>query len=116
MHYIKCTECGSYNEFSNKSDAFCYVCTARFDNSFSNWKIKNPKGTLETYLETQCVPEKTLVAETEKTRLLLERKEHIRERLTPLLKMAAMVLLVMAGIAILGYFARPYLKDIALIL
>lgn len=116
MHYIKCTECGSYNEFSIKSDAYCYVCTARFENSFSNWKIKNPKGTLEAYLETQCVPEKKVLAETEKTRLLLERKERIRERLKPLLKMAAMVLLVLAGIAILGYFARPYLKDIATML
>lgn len=54
MDYLKCTNCGHYNEVKTEYQVLCSVCGKRLENCFSEWAKRNPDGTLAEYKQTMC--------------------------------------------------------------
>lgn len=55
MYYIKCNHCEALVEVKSQYMTFCPQCKHKMDNSFANWKLRNPQGDYKEYLGQVCV-------------------------------------------------------------
>ncbi|HTA82877.1 MAG TPA: hypothetical protein VK783_08090 [Bacteroidia bacterium] len=55
MVYLKCNKCGHLNEVRSENLFVCYKCNQALDNSFSEWKKKNPGATFEDFKKQVCI-------------------------------------------------------------
>ena len=62
MHYIKCSNCGHFDEVKSEYLIFCSSCNKKLDNNFSDWKRKNPAGSFDDYKRLICVSEEEINA------------------------------------------------------
>jgi hypothetical protein len=60
MHYIKCNECGHFNEVKSEYLVFCAKCNKKLDNNFPDWKKKNPGRGFDDYKRLVCVTEEAI--------------------------------------------------------
>ncbi len=110
MHYYKCPVCGNFNEIANEDVSYCSVCTARYENSYKNWKQLNPDGNFKDYLKKFCVDEKTMEAEVGdkyKYEVKVQRRSW-----RPFVLAVLFVLLVIIGLIMGGIIRVPYLYSI----
>jgi len=59
MHYLKCNNCGHFNEVKTEYLVFCTNCNKKFDNSYSEWTKRNSEKSFEDYKQLICTTEKT---------------------------------------------------------
>lgn len=59
MHYLKCNNCGHFNEVKTEYLVFCANCNKRLDNSFKEWSKPNSDKSFDEYKELMCTTEKT---------------------------------------------------------
>lgn len=55
MHYLKCNNCGHFNELQSEFLVFCSKCNKKLDNNFSNWKKWNPDKSFEDFKQQVCL-------------------------------------------------------------
>jgi hypothetical protein len=60
MHYLKCTDCGHFNEVKSEYLVFCPSCNKKLDNNFPDWKKKNPGRSFDDYKRLVCVSEEEI--------------------------------------------------------
>jgi hypothetical protein len=61
MHYLKCNNCGKFNEIKSEYQSFCNTCGIKMANNFPEWRKKHPGGRLDDYLHSVCVTESEIV-------------------------------------------------------
>lgn len=54
MHYLKCTNCGHFNELKTEYLTFCQNCNKVLKNNFTDWQKDNPNKTFEDYKQLMC--------------------------------------------------------------
>jgi hypothetical protein len=57
MYYLKCPNCGHYNELKTEYLTFCKKCNKVLGNSFTNWKKENPERSFEDFKQIICTTE-----------------------------------------------------------
>lgn len=60
MHYIQCNHCGKLVEIKSQYMVFCPACKRKMDNSFTEWRKRNPGGSYTAYLDEMAVSESAL--------------------------------------------------------
>lgn len=60
MHFLKCSNCGHFNEVKSEYLVFCSSCTKKLENNFSDWQKKNPGGSFDSYKRLICVSEEEI--------------------------------------------------------
>ncbi|MBN2639685.1 MAG: hypothetical protein JXR65_11445 [Bacteroidales bacterium] len=63
MHYLKCNNCGHYNEVKSEYMVFCANCNKKLNNSFSEWVKRNPEKSFDDYKQVVCTTEKAEIKE-----------------------------------------------------
>lgn len=59
MHYLKCNNCGHYNEVKTEYLVFCSNCNKKLDNNYSDWTKRNSDKTFDDFKQQFCTTEKT---------------------------------------------------------
>jgi len=59
MHYLKCNNCGHFNEVKTEYLVFCAKCNNKLDNSYYEWIKRNSDKSFEDYKQLICTTEKT---------------------------------------------------------
>jgi hypothetical protein len=54
MHYLKCTNCGHFNELKTEYLTFCKQCNKVLKNNFTDWKKDNPEKSFEEFKQLIC--------------------------------------------------------------
>jgi hypothetical protein len=54
MHYLKCSNCGHFNELKTEYLTFCKNCNKVLKNNFTDWKKDNPNNTFEDFKQLIC--------------------------------------------------------------
>lgn len=62
MHYLKCNNCGHFNEVKTEYLVFCANCNKKLDNSYSEWTKRNSDKSFEDYKQLICTTEKSDLA------------------------------------------------------
>lgn len=55
MHYIKCSKCNELITVKSEFMVLCPHCNKKLDNSFREWRSKQPGATFEKYLSEVCI-------------------------------------------------------------
>lgn len=58
MFYLKCNNCGHFNEIKTEYMVLCEKCNKKLENSFSQWSKHNPDKSFEDYKDLVCSEEK----------------------------------------------------------
>ncbi len=58
MHFLKCNECGYYNEIKTEFQVFCPNCNKKLVNNYPNWKKQNFDKSFEDYQSLVCTTQK----------------------------------------------------------
>jgi hypothetical protein len=58
MLYLKCTNCGHYNELKTEYITFCTNCNKILSDNFPDWKKRNPDRTLDDFKKIVCTEDK----------------------------------------------------------
>lgn len=58
MHYLKCNNCGHFNEVKTEYLVFCANCEKKLENNYSDWTKRNPEKSFEDFKEMNCTTEK----------------------------------------------------------
>lgn len=59
MHYLKCNNCGDFNDVKTEYLVFCAKCNKKLDNSYTEWTKRNSDKSFEDYKKLICTTEKT---------------------------------------------------------
>lgn len=59
MHYLKCPNCGHFNELKTEYQTFCKNCNKVLKNNFTDWKKDNPNNTFEDFKKLMCTTNPT---------------------------------------------------------
>lgn len=54
MHYLKCNECGHFNEVKTEYMVLCSKCMKKLTNSYSVWQAKNSDGSFDDFKKLVC--------------------------------------------------------------
>ena len=54
MDYLKCTNCGHFNEVKTEYLTFCKNCNKVLKNNFSDWKKANPNKSFDDFKQLLC--------------------------------------------------------------
>jgi hypothetical protein len=57
MHFLKCNNCGHFNEVKNEYLIFCSKCNKKLNNNFSDWSKRNSDKSFEDYKKFICTTE-----------------------------------------------------------
>jgi len=58
MHFLKCNNCGHFNEVKTEYLVFCAKCNKKLDNSYTEWTKRNSDKSFEEYKQLICTTEK----------------------------------------------------------
>jgi hypothetical protein len=58
MLYLKCTNCGHYNELKTEYITFCTNCNKILPDNFQDWKKRNPEKSLNDFKNLVCIANK----------------------------------------------------------
>jgi hypothetical protein len=89
MYKLKCEHCGHLNEVSTKYLTLCSNCNRKLNNSFAEWKKKNPIKSFDDYKNEVCIDEEL---ELEKKQLEQRKSKKRHNRLIIILTIAGLVL------------------------
>lgn len=56
MTYLKCKNCGHYNELRSEFLTFCGHCGRKLPNNYADWKTKRPESDFEEFQRVIAVP------------------------------------------------------------
>ncbi len=59
MHYLKCNNCGHFNEVKTEYLIFCSNCNKKLETNFSDWIKRNSDKTFDDFKQQFCMTEKT---------------------------------------------------------
>lgn len=59
MHYLKCNNCGHFNEVNTEYLVLCVNCNKELANSYSEWTKRNSDKSFEEYKQLICTTKKT---------------------------------------------------------
>ena len=59
MHYLKCSNCGHFNELKTEYLVFCSACGKRLVNNYSDWIKRNPGKSIDEFRQEVCTTENT---------------------------------------------------------
>lgn len=62
MNYLKCNNCGHFNEVKTEYLVFCANCNKKLDNSYSEWTKRNSDKSFEDYKQLICTTEKSEIS------------------------------------------------------
>jgi hypothetical protein len=54
MHFLKCNNCGHFNEVKTEYLIFCSKCNKKLDNNYPDWSKRNPDKSLDDYKQLIC--------------------------------------------------------------
>ena len=102
MHYIQCNHCGKLVEIKSQYMVFCPACKRKMDNSFTEWRKRNPGGSYTAYLDEMAVSESALQGVRDQRRIgrAIMRGKAARRGL-----LALGIALVVTILGISGYWA-----------
>ena len=60
MYYLKCSNCGHFNEIKSEYLIFCSTCNKKLDNNYPDWNKKNPGRNFNDYKLLICVTEEEI--------------------------------------------------------
>ncbi|NVN95777.1 MAG: hypothetical protein HXX18_10895 [Bacteroidetes bacterium] len=60
MHFLKCNNCGHFNEVKTQYMVFCIQCNKKLENNFSEWSKRNAEKSFDDYKNQVCTTELNL--------------------------------------------------------
>ena len=59
MNFLKCNNCGHFNEVKTQYLTFCSKCNKKLENNFTYWSMHNPDKSFEDYKQLICTTNKS---------------------------------------------------------
>lgn len=57
MYYLKCDNCGHFNEMNSEYQVYCSKCKQKLGNNYTAWKYKHSDKSFEEYKNLVCISE-----------------------------------------------------------
>ena len=58
MHFLKCNQCGHFNDIKSEYLVFCSKCGKKLNNNYPDWKKRNPDKSFDDFKQLFCTMEK----------------------------------------------------------
>ncbi len=59
MHFLKCNNCGHFNEVKTEYLIFCSKCNKKLDNNYADWSKRKSNKSFDDYKQLICTTETT---------------------------------------------------------
>ncbi len=105
MQYLKCTECGGFNELKSEFQTFCTHCGQKLEPNYTQWKKGNPRANFEQFVEAMGISEQQKLHLEEQARVKPKRK------VSKLGLVLGIFVLFFGALSVAGYFVKPYVLN-----
>ncbi len=101
MHFIKCSNCGHFNEVKTEYLIFCSQCNKKLENNLTDWRKRNSDKSFDDYKQLICTTETN---ETSKVKVKSSRPKGLKYGIA---FAVAFGLFFMIGYFAVGFLEKP---------